>query len=254
MVEFYAPWCGHCKTLAPLYDIAAETLAKLSPPLKIAKVDCTVEKKACETYDVKGFPTLKVFRNGVPSEYKGQRSAEDIVATVTKASMPVVSELTGFDFTNKSAKLEAFVKSGKVALVAFLKKDAKESKAFKAAAEKLDLLVASTDNEADAKKHNVKSPAIVLFKTFDDLKNVYEGKFDEESIIEFAKSNSVPLVDDIGAENYEKYMEGGLPIAYFFTDDASQKEKFAPALNKLAKDNKGKMFFVYIDATKVFII
>ncbi|KAI0238938.1 protein disulfide-isomerase precursor, partial [Massospora cicadina] len=60
MVEFFAPWCGHCKKLAPHYDKAAAELTNTS--IKLAKVDCTVHKSICEENGVRGFPTLKVFK------------------------------------------------------------------------------------------------------------------------------------------------------------------------------------------------
>lgn len=55
---FYAPWCGHCKNAKPEYQKAAEHF-KDNRKVWYAGVDCTVEKKSCEQFDVKGFPTFR---------------------------------------------------------------------------------------------------------------------------------------------------------------------------------------------------
>jgi len=72
MVEFYAPWCGHCKKLRPEYDQAAAELKAKN--IKLGKVNCEAEinNEICEKYEIEGFPTLKIFKEGeVKSDYSG---------------------------------------------------------------------------------------------------------------------------------------------------------------------------------------
>ena len=79
LVEFYAPWCGHCKQLAPHYDEAAKRLAN-NPNIMLAKVDSTENEVA--GVDIQGFPTLKFWgkdKTVDPIEYNGGRDAEGIL-------------------------------------------------------------------------------------------------------------------------------------------------------------------------------
>lgn len=86
-VKFYAPWCGHCQKLAPIWDELAEEFAD-SKDAKIAKLDCTQAQSVCQENDVKGYPTLAFFKNGKLAEvYRGARNMKelkDYVKTMTE--------------------------------------------------------------------------------------------------------------------------------------------------------------------------
>ncbi|KAG9327275.1 hypothetical protein KVV02_002728 [Mortierella alpina] len=255
LVEFFAPWCGHCKALAPEYEVAATQLKEHNIP--IAKVDCTVETDLCQDQGVQGYPTLKVFvpadtnplaffsnslyhSDGVAQDYQGARKSDAIVSYLKKQSLPALSELT-------ADTLSAFSTSDKVVVVASLPKDSKKreimEKVAKQNRDKYLFGVVETNPDLEGE-------GIVLYKKFDEGKNELKGDFTEESLIEFITANSVPTMDEIGPDNYATYMDGGLPLAYLFYSSTEERDAVGPAFEALAKENKGKVNFVYIDAQK----
>ncbi|KAG1677671.1 Thioredoxin domain-containing protein 5 [Nymphon striatum] len=91
-VKFFAPWCGHCKALAPTWTQLATKFVS-SPNIMIAKVDCTVEQDICKRNKVQGYPTLMIYSKGeFIREYEGNRSLEDLHAFV-ESNMPKHDEL-----------------------------------------------------------------------------------------------------------------------------------------------------------------
>ncbi|KAI8616368.1 prolyl 4-hydroxylase, beta polypeptide [Chytriomyces sp. MP71] len=240
LVEFYAPWCGHCKALAPEYEIAATELKEEG--IKIAKVDCTVEKDTCSEAGVSGYPTLKVFRKGAASDYKGERKAPSIISTMKKQALPALSLVTAKEIDDFKAK-------DKVVIVGyFADKTSKKFKAYEAVANQLrdDYVFGYTNDKVEG----VKTPAVTLFKKFDEGENKFAGKFTEEELSNFIKTNSMPLIDEIGPENYQKYVSAGVPLGFIFVESDEQRKEFSDLFTPLAKANKAKIAFVFIDAVK----
>lgn len=86
LIKYYAPWCGHCKKIAPIWDQVAADLKDV-PNLTIAKFDATANE--VEGLDIRGYPTLKFYSagsKGSPTDYDGERGADDIKAWLKEHS------------------------------------------------------------------------------------------------------------------------------------------------------------------------
>ena len=104
LIEFYAPWCGHCKQLAPVFDELGEKL--VDEDVEIVKFDATANDVPAP-YEVAGFPTLfwapKDSKNS-PVKYEGGRALDDFIKYIAKHA---TNELKGFDRKGKAAKPKA---------------------------------------------------------------------------------------------------------------------------------------------------
>ena len=85
LVEFFAPWCGHCKNLAPVYEELATAFSHAENKVTVAKVDADENRELGKRFSIQGFPTIKWFdgKSDKPIEYDGGRDLESLSSWIT---------------------------------------------------------------------------------------------------------------------------------------------------------------------------
>ena len=227
------------------YEEAATELLK--EDIKLAKVDCTAETDLCGAHDVQGYPTLKVFRKGSPSEYGGPRKTDGIISYMRKQALPALSTVTATNFTE-------FKEKDKVVAIAYVAEgDSTSFDVINQIAEKYrdDFLFGVSHDESLAKKAGVEAPGLVLYRKFDEPEIKYQKTIVEDDIVDFLRSESIPIIDELGPDNFMIYAGSGKPLAYLFADPESKDlSNHLEIIKPLAKANRGKINFVWIDAVK----
>jgi len=244
LVEFYAPWCGHCQSLAPEYAKAAGKLKELKSDITLSKVDATIETKLAEKYGVQGFPTIKFFKKGTPMEYSGGRTADEIITWLNKKTGPPAKVL------EKAEEVKAFVEPKEVAVVGFFAdKEGELAKAFIKAAEGIDDLEFALTTPDASGDYDVKEDKIVVFKKFDDLRADYAGEAKAEDITSFVRGESLALVTEFSDEAAPKIFGGDIKshLLMFISKKAENFKDTLATFTGVAKGFKGKVLFVYID-------
>ncbi|XP_020202358.1 protein disulfide isomerase-like 1-4 [Cajanus cajan] len=245
MVEFYAPWCGHCQALAPEYAAAATELK--GENVVLAKVDATEETELGQQYDVQGFPTVYFFIDGIHKPYNGQRTKDAIVSWIKKKTGPGLYNITTLEdaqsiLTNETKVVLGFLNS----LVG------SESEEL-AAASRLedDVSFYQTVNPDVAKLFHidpeVKRPALILIKKEEEKLNHFDGKFEKSAIADFVFSNKLPLVTIFTQESAPSVFENPIKKQVLLFATSNDSEKLISVFQEAAKSFKGKLIFVYVE-------
>ncbi|KAL9123358.1 MAG: hypothetical protein Q9187_000085 [Circinaria calcarea] len=209
LVEFFAPWCGHCKTLAPIYEELAQHFAFAEDKVSIAKVDADNHKELGRKFGVQGFPTLKWFdgKSDKPMDYTGGRDLESLSKWITdktglkpkaKKAAPSAVEL----LNDKTFKQQ--VGGEKDVLVAFTAPWCGHCKSLAPVWETIaqdfaaepTVLIAKVDAEAansksTAEAQGIKSyPTIKYFPKGSTTPQAYEGGRSEKDFVDFLNEHA----------------------------------------------------------------
>ncbi|XP_023810370.1 protein disulfide-isomerase [Oryzias latipes] len=249
LVEFYAPWCGHCKALAPEYAKAAGMLKAEGSQIRLGKVDATEETELAQEFGVRGYPTIKFFKGGdkeSPKEYSAGRQADDMVNWLKKRTGPAVTSLT------EVTDAESLIADNEVAVIGFFKDaNSDDAKAYEKAAEAMDdVPFAITSSDAVYSKFEVSKDGVVLFKKFDEGRNTFDGELTKDGLLAFVKANQLPLVIEFTEQTAPKIFGGDIKshILMFLPKAASDFQEKMEQFKKAAAGFKGQILFIFIDS------
>ena len=209
--------------MEPEYAKFAANLKEIKSPIKIGKVDGTVEKKLFEEYGIKGFPTIKFFKNGEATNYNGAHDESSLRSFIKKKTESPVFELSDAE------AVKQFVDENYVAVIGFFKNH-ESSDLAKAFAEASDLLIEFAEFgmalPASSGNLDVKEDKIVLLKKFDEGRVDYDGKADVDSILDFVKLESTPIAIELCEKNNALLIVATIKINVLFfyrkSDENSQ--------------------------------
>ncbi|GAB6026333.1 Protein O-glucosyltransferase 2 [Chamberlinius hualienensis] len=199
LVEFFAPWCGHCKSLEPEYAEAAEKLS--ADGITLAKVDATVNPKVAGKFDVSGYPTLMFFKNGHKYDYDGPRTSDGIVKWMKEKSSPnwkpppsTVIDLTIDDFTKITTDSDLILVEFYAPWCDYCKKLAPEYEKASQELSKVGIKLAKVDAiKEETLKNMFKLTGYPTFKLFRKGREFeYKGPRDANGIVNYMKQEATP--------------------------------------------------------------
>jgi protein disulfide-isomerase-like protein len=253
-VKFFAPWCGHCVSLAPVWEDLSRELAK---EVSVAKVDCTVETGVCSKEGVEGYPTLIFYDNaGRGSRYEGSRSPEAMRLFARRMAGPAAKEVK----TAGEWRALAFAAKDTASLLVLPRgADAKALEDFAEACSQVKAVVtcaysSSAEVLALAGASEAAGAYVALYK---------EGEFTATGpgdllgfpakLAEVMKRNRFPTMSVIGPETYSELINSGRKLVIAVVDPLwKKKESLLASLTSLAKNElKGSgLLFSHIDGVQ----
>jgi protein disulfide-isomerase A1 len=236
-VEFYAPWCGHCQSMAPAYSSLAERMKDLDNGVPVAKIDATVETELGERYGVEGFPTIKLFKNGEAIDFQGEREEDAMYDWLVKKMGPSATELDAAEVS----KLE----KENLALIFFYPESDEEAlQTFMQVAEKIEDIPCRYSTNVALKETFDSAPyALVLLRNFDDGKKHMVGSdgFEVENMLKFVGMHMFPIVMDFNEKAAERIFGSEKPAFLMLTDNEDSEEM--TTFRAFASEHKGRIYF-----------
>ncbi|XP_016375362.1 protein disulfide-isomerase-like [Sinocyclocheilus rhinocerous] len=254
LVEFYAPWCGHCRNLEPIYAEVAGLLKNGSSEVRLAKVDADEEKDLATEFHVGSFPTLKFFKDGNrqnATDFSGTRTVKGITRWLERHTGPSATVL------NDVKSAEALLDAHDVVVVGFFQdlEGVKAKTFYDVTLIAVDFDFGITSNPELFKKYDVKSDSLVLFKKFDEKRAdkplTEDSELDKGEMISFIHANSMKLVIPFNEENAEQIFKSKVRnhMILFINTTVESQNALLEDFRDVASEFKEKVLFITLDVT-----
>lgn len=244
-VKFYAPWCGHCKSMAPAYSKLAERMKSDEDGIPIAKVDATVEKELAGKFQIQGFPSLKMFLNGEPIDYNGERTEEAIHAWIKSKSDASVMEIQTVE------ELDEYLKENLAVL--FVVDESEQSlikrfRTFSLNYEGVPFALSHSDKVRE-KLDITQKYGFVVIRGFDDGHKylVLDSVSDMSGLKQFFDAVKYPVLMKFDQKAAERIFGQHLSAIVYFSDDEDEGFK---VFKEFASENADKILFSHSFITK----
>ncbi|KAK2490877.1 hypothetical protein MC885_015228 [Smutsia gigantea] len=252
LVEFYAPWCGHCKALAPEYSKAAALLAAESAKARLAKVEGPAEPELTEEFAVTEYPTLKFFQDGDrahPEEYTGPQEAEGIAEWLRRRVGSSATRLEDEEGT------QALIDAQDVVVIGFFQdlQDEDVATFLALARDALDMTFGLTDRLKLFQKFGLTKDTIVLFKKFDEGRADFpvdqDLGLDQGDLSQFLLVHSMHLVTEFNSQTSAKIFAAKIlnHLLLFINRTLASHRELLAGFGEAAPPFRGQVLFVVVD-------
>ncbi|KAJ1424919.1 Thioredoxin-like superfamily [Sesbania bispinosa] len=250
LVDFYAPWCGHCKRLSPELDAAAPVLAALKEPIIIAKVDADKHTRLAKKYDVDAYPTILLFNHGIPQEYRGPRKADLLVRYLKKFAASDVNVLDSDSAVNNFVEeagtfFPIYIGFGlNASIIEKLAIKYKKNAWFSVAKDFSEDLMVLYDFD--------KIPALVSLNPLYNERSTFYGPFEDDFLEDFVKQNLIPLAVPVSHDTLKLMKADGRKIVLTIVEDEDdENSKELIKLLKAAASANRDLIFGYVGVNQL---
>ncbi|NWI56203.1 PDIA2 isomerase, partial [Calyptomena viridis] len=252
LVEFYAPWCGHCQRLAPAFAQAAAELRNESSPAQLGKVDATAQTALATEFGITSYPTLKLFRDGNrthPLTYTGRMDTQGIVRWMRRRVGPSATLLQDTDTA------ATFVNSQDLVVIGFFKDlGGKAAQVFyEVAAEMVDMPFGVAEAAELFQAYGLSADTVCLFKKFDDRQTDFpvdpEQGLDTAELTRLLRVHSLQLVMEFTEETSNQIFSAKIPhhMLLFLNKSSSEQLLLQDSFRAAAGVFRGEVLFVVVD-------
>jgi len=252
LVEFYAPWCGHCKKLAPVYEQVAEHLFKTRKStfgeqevVSVAKVNCDDFSGICSKAGVNGYPTIKYYVDGVAKAYRGGRKFQDFIDYIDKMTKSPVKKISASDLGKiKTDPAVSFI------LVKGSEDSSDVDEIFRKTAQvMLDFnspnFLVLEDSKAFVKETGYEVPKAAIFALQSGDVLAYTGNTDVDHVLAWGKLNQLPYVTQLNEYTFDTLTTQDCKLVVGVADPSNPATAlFAESMKVAAKRNKDFVFSI----------